>query len=287
LADALGDPALQLRYPLPGSAELVDPDGRPASSPEAAVTPIVNDGRVVALAVHSADVSDEPVTRDLGAAVRLAAANESLLAAVRHEILELRASRARIVAAGDAERQRLERDLHDGAQQRLLAVLYELSIARDLAQRDGTRDAGARLARASDDADAATEALRRLARGIHQAVITQSGLMAALDALAIEAPIPVTIDVPADLACGPETEMTAWRVLEDTVGQAIHLGATGLAARVSAVRSRLLIDVTVEGLSGEPDLLGVADRIGAGGGRLTVAPSASGKLSFAMDLPCG
>ena len=238
LAAALGDPGLRLLFPLPGSDQLVDPEGRPSAPPEGAATPIEHDGRVVAVAVRSEAVRDQRTTVDLGAAVRLAAANESLLAAVRHEVVELRASRARIVTTGDDERRRLERDLHDGAQQRLLAVLYELSLARDLARSVGDAEASSRLARLTDDADSATEALRHIARGIHQAVLTEAGLVAALDVLMIEAPIPVTIDAPPIVVCSPATESTALRVDLGHPQPGVAPGSVGsVRARVGVSRS--------------------------------------------------
>ena len=169
LAGALGDPNLQLVFPLPGPGGAVDAAGVAVAEPSARagthLTPIEYGGETVAIAVAAGSAPDVPVADDLGEAVRLAAANERLLAAVRHEVLELRASRSRIVEAGDAARHAIERDLHDGAQHRMLGVLHELSLAQVGAATAGDAVTADRLSQAVDEADAAIESLRRLARG--------------------------------------------------------------------------------------------------------------------------
>ncbi len=221
LATALGDPGLELVFPLPDGAGYVDTGGAmvpdPSTRPDTHGTPIGNGGRVVAVAVGRGDRPTVPLADDLGDAVRLPASNERLLAAVRHEILELRASRARIVEAGDTTRHSLERDLHDGAQHRMLGVLHELSLARARAMETGDVQAAESLTAAIAEADDAIASLRRLARGIHPATLTEAGLLPALETLADEAGIPVEIHAPAGVRFPPEVEATAWRVVASTV----------------------------------------------------------------------
>jgi len=290
LAGALGDPDLQLVFPLPGRPGSVNATGIVVADPQAGagthLTPIEYRGETVAIAVAAGSTPDVPLGEDLGDAVRLAAENERLLAAVRHEVLQLRASRARIVETGDAARKAIERDLHDGAQHRMLGVLHELSLARVRAEETGDEIMAPRLARAVDDADAAIESLRRLARGIHHATLTEAGLLLALEALADEAPIPVEVEAPTDVRYSPEVEATAWRVVADAVALGSRLGAAGLVARVTQVGDRLRIQVEIDGAAGVPELIGLDDRVGAAGGSIAVDDSMPGALRLLAELPC-
>ena len=289
LAGALGDPKLELVFPLPGQGSVNAAGIAVADAAARAgthLTPIQYGGETVAIAVAAGSAPDVPVTDDLGEAVRLAAANEGLLAAVRHEVLELRASRARIVEAGDAARHAIECDLHDGAQHRMLGVLHELSLAQVAAATSGDTVTADRLSQAVDEADAAIESLRRLARGIHHATLTEAGLLAALEALADEAPIPVELDAPVDVRYPPEVEATVWRVVADTVAAADRLGAVGVEAHVRQVGDRLHLDLEVDGASGVPDTIGLADRVGAAGGSLTVDLTEPETLRLHVELPC-
>ena len=139
-----------------------------------ALTLLVRDGRRVALVTHAAGVAE--LEYEIGAAVRLALENERLQAEVLAQLHDLRESRTRIVETGDAERRRLERDLHDGAQQRLLALSYDLRLARARAEAEGDVSTGSRLAEATSEAQAALGELRELAQGIHPAILTEAGL---------------------------------------------------------------------------------------------------------------
>jgi signal transduction histidine kinase len=286
LADAVGDPGLELRFPLPGTGDLVDPDGR--VDPDVggrAVLPIEHAGELVAIAITPA-AEREDVARDLGGAVRLAAANERLLAAIRHEVHELRASRARIVQTGDDARYRLERDLHDGAQQQMLAVLYELALARDTARARGDEATAVRLDGAVAETEVTIEALRRIARGLHPALLTEAGLVAALDQLALEAPIPMTVDRPEAVDCGPDGAATAWRTVADTLGQAAPAGAEELRVRVTIQGASLRLELTVDGARDPLDLVPLEDRVGAGAGTLVAVAAPAGSQSIIVRLPC-
>ena len=289
LAGALGDPDLRLEFPLPGHGGSVDSAGEPfAGLPRAGThrTEIRYGGETVAIAVASGEAPDMPLGDDLGEAVRLAAANEALLAAVRHEVLELRASRRRIVEAGDAARHAIERDLHDGAQHRMLGVLHELSLAQVAAMDAGDMVVGSRLARAVAEADAAIDALRRLARGIHHATLTEAGLAAAVEALADEAPVPLDIDVPLDARYPAEVEATAWRVVADSVAAAGRLGADGVAVQIHLSGDRLHLDLAIDGPTGTPDTIGLEDRVGAAGGTFNVDLTDPTAVLLHVELPC-
>jgi len=177
LAQAVGDPELQIAYWLAGSQRYVDAAGRPVREPAAApgrtLTPLVRDDRRIAIVSHTAALPD--LERAIGAAVRLALENERLQAETLAQLDQLRASRIRIVETGDAERRQLERDLHDGAQQHLLALSYDLRLARSQAQADGDAPTGSLLTEATVEAQAALSELRTLAHGIYPAILSEAG----------------------------------------------------------------------------------------------------------------
>ena len=202
LADALGDPSLEVLYWLPEDERFVDGSGRPHELPEPgsgrAFTQVERDGRPVAAIVTDPLMLD---SRDghvdaIGAAASLALENERLDAELRCKLVELRESRERMLKIGLEERRRLERDLHDGAQQRLVSMALELRLARAKMQ-DDPAAAATLLAGASDELDAALGELRELARGIHPAVLSDRGLNTAVETLAHRAPLPVDVERPA------------------------------------------------------------------------------------------
>ena len=179
LAEALGDPSLRLAYWLPDAERFVDADGRTVRTTEGTWTEVELHGSRIAAIGHDASLADEPqLVRAAGGAAALAIENQRLSAALRARIEELRASRARLVEAGDAERRRLERDLHDGAQSRLVALAIRLRLARRRAEDDS--ELAALLDESSAELQASLDEVRELARGIHPAVLTDRGLDAAL-----------------------------------------------------------------------------------------------------------
>src|SRR5439155_3673120 len=142
-----------------------------------AVMTIERSGHPIALVAHDATLVDgSRLDREIGPAATLAIENERLQAEVLAQLEDLRASRARIVETGDAERLRLERDLHDGAQQRLLALSYDLRLARAAAEADGDAELVTLLATAGDEAQTALGELRELAHGIYPAILAEAGL---------------------------------------------------------------------------------------------------------------
>ena len=190
LAEALADPDLELAYPV-GDGRYADARGRPvdpAPLDGRAATPLVRDGRPVALLLHRADLLDNPeLVEEVASAARLALENERLQAEARAQLEDLRSSRARIVEAGDAERRRLERDLHDGAQQRLVGLSLALRLLRSRLGSDEDGELAARLDEAEAELGEAVAELRELAHGIHPAVLSDEGLAAAIEALAEDA----------------------------------------------------------------------------------------------------
>ncbi len=283
LAKAVGDPDLQIAYRLPDAEYYVDADGRPVAEPVAgpgrAITALIRDGRRIAVVSHTAALPD--LERQIGAAVRLALENERLQAEVLAQLDQLRASRVRIIETGDTERRRLERDLHDGAQQRLLALSYDVRLARAHAQADGDPQTGSLLTQATDQAQAALGELRELAHGIYPAILAEAGLGAALATLADAAPLPVELRG-ADQGRYPAAVETAAYLL---VAEALQdaAGRDASHTTVSTVRTggRLVVTVNDDGTDRTAAMVQLADRIGALDGRLAVEPR-----RLRAELPC-
>ena len=180
LAEALGDPSLSLAYWVPEQGRYVDAEGHPVELPagdgDTARTPVERDGRPVAMICHDATLDTEPeLIAAVGAAASLALENERLNVELRARVEELRASRTRIVRAADDERRRLERDLHDGAQQRLVSLALNLRLAGQKLDSDPAAAKELLEETASELGEATTE-LRELARGLHPAVLSDRGL---------------------------------------------------------------------------------------------------------------
>ena len=272
LARALGDPMLELGYPLDGTGALVGTDGAPVALTSAAGrvhTRLVAEGRTLAIAGHRAGLLDDPaLAHTLAQAAGLALEHEALKAELAARLRQLRASRALVVAAVDAERRRLEQDLHDGAQQRLasLALNLQLGEAHD-------DDAAQRLHEAQQHLRAALEHLRALAHGIFPRALAGEGLAAALEDIAEDARRIVRVDGPAPSA--PETvEATAYLVVATVAS--MPGGPVGVVTSGDAHR----LVVTVDGDTGSlPSAL--RDRVDALGGTLVQAP---GRLR--LELPC-
>jgi signal transduction histidine kinase len=284
LAQAVGDPELWIAYWLPDAQRYVDANGRPVAEPVAApgraVTALVRDGRQIAVVSHTAALPNlEP---ELGAAVRLALENERLQAQALAQLDQLRASRVRIVETGDNERRRLERDLHDGAQQRLLALSYDLRLARAQAQADGDSPTGSLLTQATDQAQAALEELRDLAHGIYPAILAEAGLAAALTTLADAAPLPVELHDVVQGRYPAAMETAAYLLVVEALDDAA--GRDASHAAVSAVQDggRLVVTVQDDGTDRTSSMVQLADRVGALEGRLAVEPA-----RLQAELPCG
>jgi signal transduction histidine kinase len=283
LARAVGDPDLRIAYWLPDSDRYVDASGRPVAEPMAvpgrALTALVRDGRRIAVVSHMAALAQlEP---EIGAAVRLGLENERLQAEVLARLEELRSSRARIVETGDNERRRLERDLHDGAQQRLLALSYDIRLARAGAQLEGDPATATLLADAVCEAHAALDELRQLAHGIYPAILTEAGLGPALETLADGASLPVEFRGAAEGRFPAAVEAAGYLAVAEALQDAA--GRNAGYATVSTVRQdgRLVVIVEDDGSKRTSSMVQVADRVGAVGGTLTVEPR-----MIRADIPC-
>jgi PAS domain S-box-containing protein len=205
---------------------------------------------------------------------------------------ELKASRARIVEAADAARRRIERDLHDGAQQRLVELALDLRMARTRLDAD---PAGARelLEAALGDLDAATRELRELARGIHPAALTEGGLAVALQVLAERASLPVRLIAVPEARLPAPVEATAYfAVAEALTNVARHAGARGAEVEAVLADGRLRVEVRDDGRGGADldhgsGLRGLADRVAALDGTLDVTGAEGGGTVLRLEVPCG
>jgi signal transduction histidine kinase len=285
LARALGDPSLQVGYWRPESQDYVDGDGRPVPLPAPGsarvVTLVERDGGRVAALVHDPGLHEDPGVLDaVAAAAGLALDNRRLAAQVLAQLAEVEASRGRIVAAADAERRRLERDLHDGPQQRLLVAMLALRRAQQRLDAAGDAEAARLVAAGADELDAAIGELRELARGIYPAILADAGLLPALRALGQRAPLPVEVVTEIGAAGDPPwpgpAEAAAYFVAVEALSNTLkHAGATEVRIAVRAEAGRLRVAVTDDGVGGADlaagsGLLGLRDRVSALGGTLTV-----------------
>jgi signal transduction histidine kinase len=300
LASALGDPSLELLAWSPDAATFVTSDGThvglPATRPDRAVTHLEGDRGPVGAIVHDPHLLDDPgLVASVVAATRLAVENEQLHAELEAQLAEVRASRARIVTAGDAARRRLERDLHDGAQQRLVAL--SLALRRTRARHGGAADPelGDSLDEATTLVRDALAELRELARGIHPAVLTESGLGGAIASLAGTCPVPVTIAVVPGPRLPPDIEATAYFIVSEALANvAKHAPDASAVVRADLADDRLAIEISDDGpggavVDGGSGLLGLEDRVAAAGGQFEVdSPRGRGtRLRAWIPVPSG
>ena len=296
LADALGDPSLELAYWLPERERWVDAAGADVELPRPgsgrACTPVARDGHPVAMLIHAEPVADErELVQGVGAAAALALENERLDAELRANLKELRASRARIVESADAARRRIERDLHDGAQQQLVSLALTLRMARQRVERDP--QAAARLLdAAARDLDAAIRELRELARGIHPAVLSDHGLGSALESLAQRIPLPVEIAAAPEERLPEPVEAAAYFVVAEAITNvARYANATHAEVAVERAADRVVVRVADDGIGGADPakgsgLRGLADRVAALDGRLEVESPPGEGTTVRAEIPC-
>ncbi len=283
LARALGDTSLRICYWLPAAGRYVDADGRevpdPSTDTSVTATPLVRNGQTVAVVSHHSDPVE--LEQRLGSAIRLALDNERLQADMYVRMHDLADSRARIVEAGDVRRRRLERDLHDGAQQSLLGLALDLRLARSTATASGDAALTALLDSAIGEVSEAFGELRDLAHGIFPAALIAAGLCPAVSSLAGSCTLRV------DVHCMLGERLT---LSIEAAGYAVVAGALEVAGRgsahqasvaISRRRDALLVEVTHDGEPGAADLVHVADRVGAVGGRLEIAPN-----RITAEIPC-
>jgi signal transduction histidine kinase len=230
-----------------------------------------------------------------GMAIAHAAVAQGLLgptqAQLRARVDALQASRDRAVDAAEDERRRIERDLHDGAQQRLVALAMDLGMARAKLRSDPEAASGL-VDAAHEEAKRALAELRDLARGIHPAVLADRGLDAAISALAARSPVPVGVEVATERLPGPVESTAYFVVAEALTNAAKHARAGEVTVRIARHGDLLVVEVTDDGVGGADPaagsgLRGLADRVAAIDGRLTVTSPAGGPTVVRAELPCG
>ncbi|HEU4347285.1 MAG TPA: histidine kinase [Actinoplanes sp.] len=294
LARALRDPSLVLVYWLPQFGVWADEEGTAVILPEepTRVTLIDHDGEPMAALVHDPALHDEPALLDgVTAAAAIALRSGRLQAQLRAKVAELRGSRARVIEAEHRERQRLERDLHDGAQQRLIALSLNLGVLQTRLGDDP--EAKALLAEARTEIAVSLEELRNVARGLHPAVVTAHGLAVALESLAARAPVPVRLAVDLPGRVDEAIEVAAYYVVcESLTNIGKHAAASCATVAVTEARGTMTIEVIDDGRGGADTergtgLRGLADRVEALGGRLRVWTPVGGGTRVRAELPCG
>jgi signal transduction histidine kinase len=294
LSKALGDRSLQVVYWLEDKRKWVDAAGKPTTLPDEddearAVTRVEREGRAVGAIIHDRALCEDPeLVGSVAAAAGLSIENERLQAQLRARVEELRASRARIVEAGTAERRRLERNLHDGAQQRLVALSLTMRLAQSKLRSDPDA-AETLLTGAQEELARALEELRELARGIHPAVLSDRGLEPALEALAGRAPVPVEIVGGPIERLSPTVEITAYfTVSEALTNVAKYARASHATVRLAREDGALVVEVRDDGVGGAragvgSGLSGLADRVGAVEGTFSIeSPPGAGTVVRAV-----
>src|SRR3954464_4720622 len=295
LAEVLGDPGLVLAYRVPGEHSYMDGRGHavalPALGGDCAAAPVERPGRELAMLIYDAALEDDPeLVGAVAAAAAIALDDARIQAESEGRLSELRASRERIVAAGDAERRRLERNLHDGAQQRLVSVALQLRMIQRSIDTDPAL--AKRLATsAGDQLSKSLEELRELARGIHPSVLNH-GLKAALDSLASRSGVPTAVSFQAPERLPEPVELAAYFVAcEALANVAKYAHATKAKVRVSRRNGMAVIEIRDDGIGGADEtagtgLQGLADRVAALDGTLRIlSPPGAGTVVTA-DLPC-
>jgi signal transduction histidine kinase len=296
LADALEDPTLELVFWLPERKRYVDARGQDYELPEddaaRAVTKVDRDGECVAAIVHDPTLPQmRGHVEAVGAAAALALDNERLDAALRAKIGELRRSRERMLRIGLEERRRLERDLHDGAQQRLVSMALNIRLARAKLNEDPLA-AEQLLAGAGSELDAALAELRELARGIHPAVLTDRGLSTALETLAHRAPVPVELGELPDERLPEAVELAAYFVVAEALTNvAKYSEASHATVQVERNNGRVVVEVADDGIGGADPahgtgLRGLADRLAVLEGRLEVESAKGEGTTITASIPC-
>jgi signal transduction histidine kinase len=293
LARTLRDPSLGLVYWLPDFRTYVDQEGRAVAVSDEngrTATSIDRNGVHVAALLHDGVLDHEPELLEAAcAAAGITLENERLNAELRARLEELKGSRARVLEAGQKERQRLERNLHDGAQQRLVALSLELSLLEEQLTEPAART---RVDEARREITLSLEELRDVARGIHPAVLTGHGLAVALESIAARAAVPVRLSVEIEGRLPEQVEVAAYYVVSESLANVgKHAKATKATAKIVRVKGQVVVEIVDDGVGGADTergsgLRGLADRVEALGGRLRVWTPVGGGTRVRAEIPC-
>jgi signal transduction histidine kinase len=296
LARALGDPSLELAFWFAAERCYVDGDGEAVKLPDhdsgRRSTFVERDGQPIAVLLHDPVLEHNvELVSSVCAAASLALENERLQAELRARLVELRASRARLVEATDSERRRIERDLHDGTQQRLVSIAMSLGLLES--RLPGEATAVQPLVREAREALAlALQELRELTHGINPPLLTERGLPAALDELCRRASLPTHLDLALDRRLPDQIESSAYFMASEALTNAAkHSHATEVRVQASYEGQSLTLEVTDDGIGGAiaaggSGLRGLADRVEALGGRFTVSSPPGRGTKLRAEFPC-
>jgi PAS domain S-box-containing protein len=255
---------------------LADPDSA-VGWIEARCEPVISGGRVVRMVGTCLDITERKRHEQ----------------SLKDSLEEVRASRNRIVDTADEERRRVERDLHDGAQQRLVSLAMGLRLARTRLSEEGNAAARATLDEFSEELQLALAELRDLARGIHPAMLTERGLAPALESLVLRSPLPAKVVSCPDRRLPASLETAIYYLAAEALTNAIkHASASRVTISVSAEPHRVVVEVCDDGeggasITGGTGLRGLADRVAALDGRLTIHSPAGAGTTLTAELPCG
>ena len=296
LAQALRDPTLYLIYWLPQYGSWADQDGNPTSLPRSdngrRVTFVKQNGEQIAALIYDAGLGDEPeLVQAVSAAAGIALENGRLEAELRARLQELQGSRSRVVEAQQNERRRLERNLHDGAQQRLVALALELGLLAEKANTDPATQE--RLKRARGEVAESLDELRDIARGLHPAVVSGHGLAIALESLAAATPLEVHLKTDGLPRLPEQLEVAAYYVVSESLTNAAkHAQADTVTVEVGVTTDTLIVEIVDDGIGGADSergtgLRGLADRIEALNGHLRVWSSVGKGTRVRAEIPCG
>jgi signal transduction histidine kinase len=295
LAQALRDPTLSLIYWLPQYGSWADQDGNSTTLPEQdsgrRVTFVKQNGEQIAALIYDAALAEEPeLVEAVSAAAGIALENGRLEAELRARLRELQGSRSRVVEAQQNERRRLERNLHDGAQQRLVALALELGLLAEQADSDpGTQD---RLKHARSEVAESLDELRGIARGLHPAVVSGHGLAVALESLAAATPFEVQLQTDGLPRLAEQLEVAAYYVVSESLTNAAkHAQADRVTVEAGITDDTLMVEIVDNGIGGADSergtgLRGLADRIEALNGRLRVWSPVGKGTRVRAEIPC-
>jgi signal transduction histidine kinase len=296
LARALGDPSLELAYWVPAGGRYVDAGGQPVELPQPesgrTATVVEREGEPIAALIHDPVLAEnDELVRSVCAAAALTLENARLQAELRARLAELQASRARLVSATESERRRIERDLHDGTQQRLVSLAMALGLAESKLAAD--RAAVQPVLREAREAlTVALAELRELTQGIRPAILVERGLAAALDDLSRRAALPVRLELDVRGRLPEQVEGAAYFVASEALANAAKHSHAGEVRLAAADRGGLLVlEVSDDGIGGAATgrgtgLRGLADRVEALGGRLTVSSPPGRGTNLRAEIPC-